>query len=198
MKVSIILGHPRPGSFNHAIAETAKTALEKNGHTVLLHDLHVEGFDPLLPPGELSKDAALPPEIQRHCDEIKEADGIVVVHPNWWGQPPAILKGWLDRVLRMGIAYSFQANEKGEVGPVGHLKAKKAMVFTTSNTPRDKEIELYNDPLEGLWGKCVFPFCGVKDFERRNFEPVIMSTPEQRAGWLAEVGERVSKAWGQA
>ena len=51
------------------------------------------------------REARLPPPIRQHCDEIAEADGIVVVHPNWWGQPPAMLKGWIDRVLRVGVAY---------------------------------------------------------------------------------------------
>ena len=40
-----------------------------------------------------------------HQREIREADGIIVIHPNWWGQPPAIMKGWVDRVLRVGVAY---------------------------------------------------------------------------------------------
>ena len=63
------------------------------------------------------------------------ADGLIVVHPNWWSQPPAILKGWMDRVLRQGVAYEF-----GEGGAViGLLEGKTALVLTTSNTPREPE-----------------------------------------------------------
>jgi len=195
MKISIILGHPKPGSFNHAIAQTAAETLKANGHQVILHDLCAEGFDPLLTPAELAKGAVLPLDVQKHCDEIVKADGIVIVHPNWWGQPPAILKGWVDRVLRMGVAYTFKVSDNGEGVPVGLLKAKKALVFTTSNTPREREQEAFGDPLEALWGKCVFPFCGVDFFERRNFEVVVASTEEERKGWLAEVAERVRKAF---
>ena len=54
-----------------------------------------------------------------HQREIKEADGIVVVHPNWWGQPPAILKGWVDRVLREGVAYGFAEGDSGGGLPIG-------------------------------------------------------------------------------
>jgi len=75
----------------------------------------------------------------------------------------------------------------------GLLTGRKAVVFTTSNTPRDDELRLFGDPLENLWKTCIFGFCGLEDFQRRNFESMIMSTPEQRAGWLAEVREIVRK-----
>jgi hypothetical protein len=51
------------------------------------------------------KNAVRPPVIEQHCVELSESDGIVVIHPNWWGQPPAIPKGWRDRVFRPGVAY---------------------------------------------------------------------------------------------
>lgn len=194
MKASIILAHPNPQSLNHAIAVAARSSLESAGWAVNYHDLYAERFDPLLPAEELCRDAKLPPEIRSHCDEIVSADGIVIVHPNWWGQPPAILRGWQDRVLRMGIAYRFGTNEKGEGVPIGLLAAKWALVFTTSNTPKDKEIAMFGDPLENLWTRCVLQFCGVRNTIRRNFEPVIVSKPEDRACWLEEVRTMVGQA----
>jgi len=107
MNISIILAHPNQGSFNHAIANTAADALRGNGHRVILHDLNQENFPPLLTAPELQGDAKLEPAVSQHCAEIAAADGIIVVHPNWWGMPPAILKGWIDRVLRPGVAYRF-------------------------------------------------------------------------------------------
>jgi NAD(P)H dehydrogenase (quinone) len=134
----------------------------------------------------------LPPAIRRHCDEVLAADGFVVVHPNWWGQPPAILKGWVDRVLRQGVAYEFGA--KGAV--IQPLQGKRGLVFTTSNTPRDMELELFGDPLENLWKNCIFGFCGVAEFRRRNFESIVMSTPEQRGEWLGEVDRLTGEFFG--
>lgn len=182
MRVLVILGHPRQGSFCHAIAATAIETIQAAGHEVCYHDLCAEQFDPLFTEGELAKDARLPEAIARHCSELMGADGYVVVHPNWWGQPPAILKGWVDRVVRQGLAYEF-----GPQGVVGHLAGRRALVLTTSNTPREAELELFGDPLENLWKNCVFGFCGVTQFQRRNFESVVMSTPEQRQAWLDEV-----------
>jgi len=96
MNVSVILAHPDKKSLNHAIARCIVTQLTRDGHGVFFHDLYDENFDPVLPCREIPIRANLPPKIRAHCDEISSADGIVIVHPNWWGQPPAILKGWKD------------------------------------------------------------------------------------------------------
>ena len=198
MAISIILAHPNPGSFNHAIAQTAARTLREMGRDVILHDLYAERFDPSMTATELNKDAALDPIIGQHCRQITSADGIVIVHPNWWAQPPAILKGWLDRVLRQGVAYTFGTNDKGEFGPIGLLKAAAAVVFNTSNTPADLEVKLYSDPLENLWRTCVFGFCGIRRFSRRLYSVVITSTPQQRAAWLADVERTVRDVFGAA
>ncbi|MCZ7384534.1 MAG: NAD(P)H-dependent oxidoreductase [Candidatus Methanoperedens sp.] len=131
MKVSVILAHPNKKSFNHAIAETAVEALKQNGHEVYFHDLYEEKFNPILSIEEIPKDSSLPLEIEKHCKEISGAEGIIITHPNWWGQPPAILKGWVDRVIRPGVAYEFLENDKGEGVPNGLLKAKAAIVGRT-------------------------------------------------------------------
>ena len=154
MKISVILAHPRPGSFNHAIAEAAASGLREAGHTVIVHDLYAEQFDPLLLHPEIVRDAALPPLVAVHCREIAAADGIVIVHPNWWGMPPAILKGWIDRVLRPGVAYRFLETDSGEGVPIGLLKAQAVIIFNTSNTPALREQEILRGParadMEGL------------------------------------------------
>ncbi|MGD0654898.1 MAG: NAD(P)H-dependent oxidoreductase [Thermoguttaceae bacterium] len=193
MEISVILAHPDAKSFNHAIAQTAAERLTQNGHRLVLHDLYAEGFDPILPIGEISEDAHLPEEIARHCREISAADGIVIVHPNWWGQPPAILKGWVDRVIRPGVAYKFLEGDGGEGVPVGLLKAKAAVVLNTSNTPAERETAAFGDPLETLWKNCVFGLCGVENFYRETFGVVVTSSEGQRKQWLGRVREIVDR-----
>ena len=182
MNIYVLIGHQHQGSFCHAIVSTAIEELEAAGHEVVYHDLYAENFDPMLPHDEIPKDAPVDPVVEQHCREIKAADGFVIVHPNWWAMPPAILKGWLDRVFRQGVVYQF-----GPGGVETLLDGKRAVVLTTSNTPREDELRLYGDPLENLWKTCVFGMCGVEEFYRRNFESIIMSTPEQRKEWLDEV-----------
>ena len=192
MKISVILAHPNKGSFNHAIADTTVNALNKNGHKVFFHDLYAEKFDPLLPTEEIQKEAALPPEIEKHCKEISVADGIVIIHPNWWGMPPAILKGWVDRVIRPGVAYAFLEGDKGEGVPMGLLKASSAVVFNTSNTEAYRERVIFGDPLETLWKNCIFGLCGITQFYRKTFGMVVVSSKEQRLKWLEEVNQTVN------
>lgn len=193
MKISVILAHPRKGSFNHAIADVAVGTLRANGHEAFFHDLYGEAFDPVLRDGEIPKDASLDSVIQKHCAEIAAADGIVVIHPNWWGQPPAILKGWVDRVVRPGVAYEFKEGDSGEGVPCGLLKADVAIVFNTSNTPEEREREVFGDPLETIWKNCIFGLCGVKNFYRKTFGVIVTSTPQRRDAWLAEVRETVNR-----
>ncbi len=147
----------------------------------------------MLPAAEIPKDALLPAAVQVHCEEIRQADGIVVVHPNWWGQPPAVLKGWIDRVIRPGIAYEFLEGDSGEGVPKGLLKAKAALVFNTSNTTPEREETAFGDPLETIWRNCVFGLCGVNTFYRRMFSVVVTSTEREREQWLAEVRGIIAK-----
>jgi putative NADPH-quinone reductase len=116
-----------------------------------------------------------------------------VVHPNWWGQPPAILKGWIDRILRLGIAYQFLEGDAGEGVPVGLLKAETALIFNTSNTPCERERSVFGDPLERLWNDCIFDLCGVKHVYQKMFGIIIMSTAKQRLQWLEEVKATVNR-----
>jgi len=190
MNIFVVIGHQRQGSFCHAIVGAVVEELTAAGHEVVFHDLYAEGFDPVLTEEELRADVPACPVVRRHIDELLAADGIVVVHPNWWAQPPAVLKGWVDRVFRNGAIYRF-----GPQGAVlGELADKTALVFTTSNTPRDAELALYGEPLEHLWKNCIFKFCGLVRFCRRNFESIVMSTPEQRAAWLDEA-RQLTRQW---
>ncbi|MBM9513364.1 NAD(P)H-dependent oxidoreductase [Desulfogranum marinum] len=195
MKISVILAHPDTSSFNHAIANTTVEALRKKGHEVFYHDLYQENFDPLLPAGEIPKDVPLPTEIERHCNETAEADGFVIIHPNWWGMPPAILTGWVDRIMRPGLAYEFLETDSGEGVPIGLLKAHKAIVFNTSNTETVREKTTFLDPLETIWKNCIFDLCGIQDFHRKMFNIIVTSSKEQRENWLSEVRETVSASF---
>lgn len=187
MKVSVILAHPDKKSFNYAIAKAVIKVLKINGHEVVFHDLYREKFPPILPTQEIPEGATLPQIIKKHCLEISRADGIVIIHPNWWGQPPAILKGWVDRVLRPGVAYTFAEGDSGDGELIGLLKADVVLVFNTSNTPTARELTVYGDPLETLWKNNMFVSCGAKSYFRRNFGVIITSTPEQRQSWLEEI-----------
>lgn len=190
MKILTVIAHPNTDkSFNHAIAKTVIDTLKANGHEVVVRDLYADHFDPVLPHGEEKLPVEeLPKVIQDDMAHVRDADGLIFVHPNWWGGPPAILKGWIDRVLRAGFAYRFSAE-----GAVPMLADKGAVIFTTSNTPGDVEEQVYHNPMANFWKTIVFGLCGSRSCDYRNFESVIMSTPEQRADWLHEVRDTIAR-----
>src|SRR5512138_3995836 len=176
MKILILLAHPARGSLNHALADAAAQAARRLGHDVTLRDLYAERFDPILPGPEIPKSAPLPAPLRSHCDDLASAEGIVVVHPNWWGQPPAILTGWIDRVVRPGVAYEFQEGDSGEGVPVGLLRARTPVVLNSSNIPPVREREGFGDPLDSIWCRCVFDLCGVKHVRRKTCSVIVTST----------------------
>lgn len=192
MIISVILAHPDPLSFNHAIAYKAFEVLKLNDYDVFFHDLYKEKFDPLLNSEEIAQNSTLPAAIKKHCDEIAAASGIVIVHPNWWGQPPAILKGWVDRVIRPGVAYEFLEGDAGEGIPKGLLKVRTALVFNTSNTETKREKNVFGDPLETIWKNCIFGLCGITNFHRRMFNVIVTSTKDQRRDWLIDVEKDIN------
>ncbi|MCF8033061.1 MAG: NAD(P)H-dependent oxidoreductase [Desulfarculaceae bacterium] len=195
MRILLVLAHPAPASFNAALAVRSRQALLDLGHEVIFHDLHAEGFDPLLWTEEFPEGAPLPPAIEEHCRDLETADGVVIVHPNWWGMPPAIMKGWIDRVFRPGRAYRFLEGDNGEGVPQGLLPARAVVVFNTGNTPLEREQEAFGDPLERLWRDCVFGLCGSPQFFRRLFGVVCLSGVAQRQAWLDEAAALLARAF---
>ncbi len=193
MKISLILGHPRKDSFCHAIADTAATTLRANGHLVAFHDLYREGFNPLVAAEESLTRVSDDPLVEQHCAELRGAEGLIVVHPNWWGQPPAILKGWIDRVIRPGVAYQLAVGADGaRTTHVGLLRVRTALVFNTSDSPFEVEQTRFGNTLGVLWKTYIADLSGIPDVKRILFSVMQTSTPERRAAWLGEVRTVVS------
>lgn len=187
MRTGVYLAHPTPGSFNHAVFDAVVEELRGRGCQVIAHDLCAEGFEPALSTGETGTVLSAPPaqdaQVALHRAEVATLDAMVFVHPNWWGMPPAVLTGWVQRVLAPGVAYKLGTAE-GE--PAGLLKAGRALVLNTSDTPADRETNEFGDPLEQIWTACVLPYVGVGDVRRTVFRTVTGSSEHARAEWLAE------------
>jgi NAD(P)H dehydrogenase (quinone) len=193
MNALLVVAHPSGESFSHAILSAASKELEQAGYALVIHDLYAEGFDPVQRAIESANNASSDALVETHCAELRRADLIILIHPNWWSQPPAILKGWVDRVFRLDTAYGYPEGVGYEGEPVGLLKARHALVFNTSNTPSQREREVFGDPLDTLWRNSVFALCGVSSVYRRMFGPMASSSVLERSAWLEEVREMVRR-----
>jgi NAD(P)H dehydrogenase (quinone) len=157
VRILLILCHPQAGSFNHAVAERARETLAAAGHQVLFHDLYQEGFDPVLTAPEYRRGVSFDEQVVAQVKELELCGGLVFVHPEWWGQPPALLKGWVDRVLRPGVAYEPAGEELPEREPVALLGDKSALVLAT------RDAGMRSGLLERVWLEGVFAFCGIRN-----------------------------------
>ena len=180
-RVLLLVAHPNPSSLNHALARAATEALEEGGVRVDLHDLYREGFDPRLSAGEIATHASDDAVVEAHVRELRAADALVVIHPVWFDQPPAILSGWVQRVVREGDAFEHAP----EGGFRGLLPAQDALVVTTQNAPY-----VPPDALDHYWRSFVLPAVGIDDAERIALGPVVASDGATRRGWLEDVAAR--------
>jgi len=195
MKIVQVLCHPRPGSFNSAMAAAAQESLQSLGHDVITHDLYREGFDPVLEAPELARSYSLDELVQIHCRELAACDGLLIFHPDWWGQPPAVLKGWLDRVFRQGVAYELGGDaEKKDWTPL--LKGKKGLVFCTSDAKDDDKSTEYGGAvpgtLETLWTDVILGRCGMQA-ECHVIRDMRGTDPASRRAWLESMIDRISE-----
>ncbi len=198
MTAVVILAHPYGKSFNHAIHARIIHTLTINSVKTFSHDLYKDKFNPVITKEELGKKPTNDRKVRKYTKEVLDSDLLIFVHPNWWGQPPAILKGYIDRVIRPPHAYDFNDNDTGSGIPMGKLINKIGIVFNTSNTEKERESDYFHDPLQYIWNQCIFGFCGITKTYRKVYRIISDSTNEQRIEWLKDVEETIKRAIMQA
>lgn len=188
----VVLSHPDSSSFNHAIAMSTVFGLRRASLDVVLHDLYSEGFDPVLRVKEADTSRLLSDMhvvdnddlVSLHRRELAAAAVVAIVHPNWWGKPPAMLAGWIDRVLAPGVAYALE----DPVGlPAPLLRLRSLYVVNTSDTTGERESSVFGDPLQLIWERCIGSYLAPASFTRRVLRTVTDSTAEIRAEWLTTI-----------
>jgi NAD(P)H dehydrogenase (quinone) len=194
LKASVLLAHPYEKSLNRAIYRTVCEKLKELNVEIFAHDLYAEDFNPVMTRKELGTDRSEDALVNQYADELILSDYLLFIHPNWWGQPPAIMKGYIDRVIRPPYAYDFPPGDSGGGLPIGKLKGKTAIVFNTSNTEESREWAEFGDPLEDIWKRCVFGFCGLERYYRKMFRVVADSDLNLRKKWLREAADLTERA----
>ncbi|WP_033920179.1 NAD(P)H-dependent oxidoreductase [Sphingomonas sp. 37zxx] len=126
----VVLGHPSPGSFNHSVARTYCETVRECGQVAQLRDLYALEFDPLLRSQEQPDGAhfAPAPDVQPELGYLQHSAIVTLIYPIWFGMPPAIIKGYVDRVMGAGFA----ARNLKTAGAGPSLHGKKLMQFSSS------------------------------------------------------------------
>lgn len=193
MKALVVVSHPAADSFNHALAEAVRAAWTSAGCDLVFHDLYAEGFDPLLSASEARGMSSADKTVAAHIAELRACDLLAVIHPNCWGAPPAMMKGWIDRVFAPEAAYTFAKGESGEA--IGLLQMRAALILNTGNTEAEREKTHFGDPLDQIWRRCILEFCGVKQVNRALFGVVATSSRDERQAWLEQAGKMAQETW---
>lgn len=197
MKHAVILAHPKPTSFCAAIARTCVEHLRATGHAVVMRDLYGLDFDPRLKaeelPGPLGAKAA--PDIIAERQALADVDSFIFVYPFWFNAPPAILKGYVDRVFSMGFGYA-----AGAGGAESLLDDKTLLSFSTSGAPEDwvkatgalkALMTVFDLHLSGV--------CGLRVLDHKHFGSIVSNTTaESGADVMEEVRSRLDDLFGSA
>lgn len=136
----IVSAHPVPESFNAALTHAAVMTARGTGAEVRHIDLYGEAFDPVLSLSSWQGHLDAPetkPELADHVDALRWARRLVLVYPTWWSGPPAILKGWFDRVWMHGVAFELPP----DAGAIrGLLDLEEIVVITTHGSGRIRNL----------------------------------------------------------
>ena len=188
MKWYILLAHPNPGSFNHAVCSAFVEGLKQSGAAYKVNDLYASGLNPLMAGDDFNQfedSGVLPKDILAEQKNVDEVDGLALIYPVWWNEAPAILKGWLDRVLSKGWAYDIST--EGEFKEL--LTLKKVIILNTADNPIALlENNGLNAAARLTKADGTFLFCGAAEIDHRILGEV--SADEQgRKRFLQEVKE---------
>ena len=180
-KVFLVYGHYNDKSFNAAIKDTFIKNVKKNGHDVDCVDLYKEKFNPVYA-GEEPDEIVLDHQKRREISDV-----IVLIAPIWNFRMPAILEGWIDKVLAPPWAFKFKKLFGNYGYPIGNLKGKKAIVFCTYGSPQFAIRTFFlNMPTKRL-RRGVFNICGITDVIYKRFFAVPFVSDEKRKKYLNDV-----------
>ena len=180
-KIFLVYGHYDDNSFNAAIRDVFVKQSDLNGNQVDIIDLYKEKFNPVFAGEEPDQ------EVLSHRKRIEFCDTIVLIAPIWNFRMPAIVEGWIDKVLAPPWAFRFKQLVGNYGYPMGNLKDKKAIIFCTYGSPRLAITTFFlNLPIRRL-KRGVFHMCGIYNIVYRRYFAVPFVSDAKRQEYLDDV-----------
>jgi len=199
MKALIVYCHPSATSFNHAVLETVMDELSRAGAEMRVIDLYGEQFQPALTLEdwtEYEDTSCNTDRIGPHVESLQWCNALIFVYPTWWFGQPAMLKGWLDRVLVPGVAFTMPCEENKRFGhTLKHIK--HLGVFTTCGASFWL-TKLIGSPGKRILMRGLRALCHER--ARTAFAAhyrMDFSTPDSRTKHLARVRTKMRKLIGE-
>ncbi len=192
-RISALLAHPDEESFCSALYASYTRVLREYKTEHSLMDLYREDFDPVMDLSEMRRHIPFDKQTLQYMRTVRESRRLSLFFPDWWGAEPAILKGWLDRVLRQDLAYSRSAfpsasggSDRDTKGLLGHVQLT---VFVTSDTG-EGDLDILEKTYRHRYGSIIGEYCGLGGCEIALYSPVRSSKLKVRKQWLDDAAER--------
>lgn len=190
MRITILNGHPREGSLNDALCEAYASGAERAGYEVRRLAPRDLEFNPVLRGAYNDRDP-LEPDLVEAQRTIEWCEHLVVVHPVWWGQMPAELKGFVDRVFLPGWAFKFHP---GKIWWDRLLSGRSARIIQTSAVPNLLMRLWYANCAARALKSSTLEFCGFKPVRVTKFGGVAQGFRDETAKrWIAKCEKLGSK-----
>ena len=189
MRILLVLAHPQPESFAHAVQERARAGLQRAGHEVRLLDLYGIGFDPVMSEAD-RRDYHTPGlnevRVADQLAHLRWAEGLVFVYPTWWYSLPAMLKGWIDRVWVPFATFELPQGLEPVRGRMQNIRLIGG--FSTYGSPWWWIRLVSGDPGRRIVMKGLRPLCHprCRSFWMGHYR-MDSSTPASRARFLRKV-----------
>lgn len=195
MHVGVILAHPNPDSFAHELARRAVAGLDAAGHAVTFVDLCGIGFRAAMSTAEREAyhgdHPVLDEQVQDQIDLIRSADALVFVYPTWWSGLPAVLKGWLERVMVPGVGFKFD-EQSGKVRP-GLTHVRHLIGISTYGSPK-WYVQAVNDNGRRTLMRALRISCGWRTSRRwMGFYAIDSASDVERREFAARVEREMSE-----
>ena len=191
MKVAIIFNHPYNGSYCHSILDSVKRGLNKAGHEIDVIHLDHDQFNPVITAKDLlafKNKKCIDPQALKYIQRIKAADHLVFIFPIWWELMPALMKGFIDKVIFPGETYDYTNSGYGMVTLLDNLKS--ATVITTMNTPAIMYKLIYGNAIKKSLIRGTLKKSGIKNVKWLSLNMVKASSSEKREKWLNKIEKR--------
>ena len=187
-KTLIVFAHPSHESFNFSLLEIVVATLRNKGYEFQVNDLYAMDFDPLMTTEELRR-TSLPDQIIQEQAKISWAETLIFVFPIWWWGPPAILKGWLERVLCQDFAFRYDI---GQNRLVGTLDGRTALIISTSSADPASYESAWQAESHTSFVRDILVMCGIRVTKLMNLPNVhAYSPPADLQSYQREVLECV-------
>lgn len=181
--ILLIQGHPNKDSLSNRILSAYEEGAREAGaniQRIVIRDLD---FQPILFMG-YKRTEALEDDIVRSQELVKWADHLVFIYPNWWGTYPAIFKGFLDKVLWPGFAFSYKSG-RGYHDRL--LKGKSARIFVTMDSSRWTYFVRQGAPGHKAMKRATLNFTGIRPIRFTTFSRIRFAAPEKIDKWARQV-----------